>query len=393
MLETTAPCDAFVLAGSRRFPRFSHRATGLLLLVALSASLIACGVDDGTGGALGEGGRAGGAGSSSGGGGGGSETCEADLTSDPANCGACAHSCAGGACVAGRCQPVELALFDSETRPNGITLNRDSVFWFWTFGNKVGQLRKDGSGSDTWLAPYGPSDIEANDTHVFWSTTIGGSGSEAVYRRSLAEGGWEGVAIGNNTYELALDDQRFYVTQPNDRQIVSALHDGSDWRSWDATGDQSLQVDDERLYWIQRGYHDVVSCPKNGCATVTRLGLSLTTFSDEPGLERSTYATLALDRTDAFVADVNGILRVDKRGGTPTQLTSDRAEDLALDDSFVYYGVATAGEVRRVPKQGGAVEVLATGQNYPYDVAVDEVAVYWLAYEDGAIRKVAKPAR
>src|SRR4051812_37305927 len=31
---------------------------------------------------------------------------DVDITSDGANCGACGHSCGGGACVASRCQPV-----------------------------------------------------------------------------------------------------------------------------------------------------------------------------------------------------------------------------------------------------------------------------------------------
>src|SRR6201995_2885149 len=33
-----------------------------------------------------------------------------DLTSDPANCGVCGHSCNGGTCQASQCQPVVIAL-------------------------------------------------------------------------------------------------------------------------------------------------------------------------------------------------------------------------------------------------------------------------------------------
>jgi hypothetical protein len=36
-------------------------------------------------------------------------SCPADASSDPDNCGACGHSCQGGACVSGMCQPVLLA--------------------------------------------------------------------------------------------------------------------------------------------------------------------------------------------------------------------------------------------------------------------------------------------
>ena len=48
---------------------------------------------------------------------------QADATcgssSDPSNCGRCGHSCLGGACVAGACQPVVLASEQGDSTGGG----------------------------------------------------------------------------------------------------------------------------------------------------------------------------------------------------------------------------------------------------------------------------------
>ena len=41
--------------------------------------------------------------------------CEAVVTDDPLNCGACGHDCGGGACVEGKCNPVQIAALPEST--------------------------------------------------------------------------------------------------------------------------------------------------------------------------------------------------------------------------------------------------------------------------------------
>jgi cysteine-rich repeat protein len=46
----------------------------------------------------------------------GEDGCETTLTTDPLNCGVCGHDCGGGSCIAGKCQPVQLADLPESSR-------------------------------------------------------------------------------------------------------------------------------------------------------------------------------------------------------------------------------------------------------------------------------------
>jgi hypothetical protein len=73
--------------------------------------------------------------------------------------------------------------------------------------------------------------------------------------------------------------------------------------------------------------------------------------------------------------------------------------DIETDDTFVYYvdggsasaNCTTSGSVSRVPKAGGATQVIASGQGCVGQLAVDVNAVYWVEPSSGRIVKVIKP--
>jgi len=77
----------------------------------------------------------------------------------------------------------------------------------------------------------------------------------------------------------------------------------------------------------------------------------------------------------------------------------DQPGAIALDDRYVYFAVygdaAGHGAIRRVAKAGGAVTTLADGEFVPGSLAVDATRVYWTSNDpdhssSGAIRAVAK---
>ncbi len=55
-------------------------------------------------------------------------TCDANVATDPANCGRCGHDCKGGTCAGGRCQPLQLAQFSDQPVAN-VVLSRTHVFF------------------------------------------------------------------------------------------------------------------------------------------------------------------------------------------------------------------------------------------------------------------------
>ncbi len=86
---------------------------------------------------------------------------------------------------------------------------------------------------------------------------------------------------------------------------------------------------------------------------------------------------------------------------TPVALATglDQPGSIAVDANDVYFSTfgdaADHGSIRRVPKSGGPVTVLADGEHVPFNLVVDGTRVYWTANDDsvssgGAIRAVAK---
>jgi hypothetical protein len=62
-------------------------------------------------------------------------SCNADLTSDPNNCGTCGHSCRYGACALGRCESWLVA-----SAGNVVQLAADTSYVAWSDGNGLGEV-------------------------------------------------------------------------------------------------------------------------------------------------------------------------------------------------------------------------------------------------------------
>ena len=87
-----------------------------------------------------------------------------------------------------------------------------------------------------------------------------------------------------------------------------------------------------------------------------------------------------------FVLDDGSLCSMPKDGsGPPTVLatvtSSPFVEGLAVDANYVYFtvlGDESDGTVDRVPKGGGEVETLASGQIRPWGITLDDARVYWI---------------
>jgi hypothetical protein len=84
------------------------------------------------------------------------------------------------------------------------------------------------------------------------------------------------------------------------------------------------------------------------------------------------------------------VQRILRGGGAIEPLAAYGAFALAVDGTHVYVLDNHGGELWRMPKTGGTPEVLATGLGYPWDLALDAVAVYWSSEGDATVGKIAK---
>jgi hypothetical protein len=94
---------------------------------------------------------------------------------------------------------------------------------------------------------------------------------------------------------------------------------------------------------------------------------------------------LALDTSFVyFVRGDGAIVSVPKTGEAATPVVSDAggAFDLVVDNQDVFWiggADSRAATIERAPKVGGSPAVLATGQDSPQKLALDDANVYWVA--------------
>ncbi|MBI2489924.1 MAG: carboxypeptidase regulatory-like domain-containing protein [Planctomycetes bacterium] len=104
---------------------------------------------------------------------------------------------------------------------------------------------------------------------------------------------------------------------------------------------------------------------------------------------------IAVDDTSVYWTEYGGrtVKKVSKSGGSVATLASGlySVSGLAVDNNYVYFAEnigINAANIKKVSKNGGTVITLASGQPSTWSVAVDGISVYWTDGYGGTIRKV-----
>lgn len=349
----------------------------------------------------------------------------ADPQHDPQNCGRCGHSCLGGGCNKGKCQPVFLAS-QPNTYKSAIRIDQNFVYYAansqYTASSQVFRMDKNGGSNASIANPNANdgyftliSDFQVTTTDLY--ITVGGyttyslDGGSTFTHGRLVRCPLGGCGVnhvdatsyyeGTRPFALAVDPAGIFFSD-----LSHAL-----WRCDSpscGTGAQNQNVnaaiytvasDGTDLYFTDYSKKAVMRCALNGC------GNAPTYVGPVDGVHG-----LAVHATDVFAASVldDQIVRIAKSGGAaPFATGQTKPSKVIVDANYVVWTTlgtvnianhSTDGTLARCPVAGCGggnvdLEVLADSQDAPEYLAQDDVAVYWVANSGGgtAVWKIAKP--
>ena len=351
-------------------------------------------------GATGAGGDQGGLGGAAAGGVGGC----VETDSNPDHCGACDHSCLGGECVSGQCQPVIVS--SNPGLPYGhLALDGHAVYW--SAEGRVLTLDKKapiGTEPDTLVGPEAGADmlVSAPDA-IYWSGYLQG-----VIGRYQHTVGRDELLTEAEPLPFGIDvdgDELVWVQSTPGGEVRTMATNGAGGPTTLATP-QNVPVvavkDGDHVFYTHR------SSSVGDGGVLTAGGLEVATGQKGP-------SGLAVTPTHAYWITYDGFVRrAPKQGGGVVETIAGPygggyyVGEVALDATHVYWtgpgkhGCDTGaqgncacepncGKVFRAPLAGGAAEVVAEG---PWEdvgcLAVDLAAVYWMTGSPSALIRKAK---
>ena len=343
------------------------------------------------------------------------DACAADVSSDPNNCGTCGHSCLGGTCVLGDCQPMTLA-----TTHGSVAIAVDSTNIYWADNNgdagAINKLSKTVTHSTTPTAvasgavAQNVGGVACDGTYVYWTNKTTGQVNRALPTgkglTTLATAQSTPDWIASNGTVVAWADEG-----TNQLMAVSVNSDGGLAPTvLNPTGDQGTQpagiaIDNSNVYYVstETGGSGVVQF-----ASIREAGApSLVGFG--------TYVGIAVDSNNVYWTGgiSNQLVSQNAKSGTvgtAKTIASSAAGALlcplaiASDGTNVYFmdqGSATCapdsesstGALYRVPvgNTGPLGAPLVSGLVNPQGLAVDSTTVFWVTGgATGSVMKLAK---
>jgi hypothetical protein len=348
-------------------------------------------------------------------------TCDADTFSDPANCGRCGHDCLEGACSNGACQPVTIYTGDA---PVSIIVDGPTLYlvvqsstpysgYVFRCTNTSCEASKQvlaanldfpwfgaKQGSQIYWANFGGFEAGVDPGTVMGCTATGCPDGPTLYS---PEGG--GVEGGENMSGLAVDGTYLYWVNVSTvvGKVFGALYQcvpsecaGTLTELARTSGFPFVvAVDGSYVYWIDSGLNEVLRCSLPSCGGTPEIFAKI---SGAPPDEPVYFSGLALYADDVYwtagVAD-GGVFTCPKSGCSGGAKTVASNQDdpafVAVDDSGVYWANSAGGTIMHCVHPGCAKPTVLANVAAPFAIALDAVSVYFTDSSGfGAVLRVAK---
>lgn len=296
----------------------------------------------------------------------GGSTCEGvcvDTSSDPKNCGRCAHDCGNGACESGVCQPaliadvgdggaviVSVTTDQTDDNPKGLA---QRVFWSTAGTSGQGVFQDNVGGGNTVTlsktSPSSRSNVVVDQSSVFWFAQFFAGPQQPVLKGQVNTAASQ---TGAGTMNCSFIQSILY--DPASQSVLGS-------------------------YAVNNTQHGVFKCGPGDNVTCT----SLTTFTGQPG------GNVATDGTNVYFCDPdNGaILRTLLNGGNTGGFISNQATPnlLRVDGNSLYWSNSGTKTIHRGALGGGTPKQLASPPNAADGLAADAVNVYWTENATGTL--------
>lgn len=320
------------------------------------------------------------------------------LDTDPDNCGECGKVCDGTPCTGGKCgEHVKLG----EPGGEAVAADATSVYWLARSWDEDAGLAtrsvmkvglQGGTPESLWLGSAGSAfAIDAASAYLTVGLYDADAGGWIAALLKVGLNGGNGVTLATTIWSptaIALDAANVYWTSGNYVAKVEKtggtpelLADGP----WTGT---AIAVDGSSVYWTNQG-NDFT--PGTVLKTTLAGGVPQVLATGQPWAH-----AMAIDATSVYWLTWDGVMKVGKNGGSPTQIAAMQNGDkgmMAIDDTAVYWTANggtgyPSGRVLKVALSGGTPVVLTGAQEQPMGIAVDATSVYWATAT--AVFKIAK---
>ncbi|MCL2824117.1 MAG: hypothetical protein FWD57_09010 [Polyangiaceae bacterium] len=278
--------------------------------------------------------------------------------------------------------PIKIAgNLSSDISALRITTNK--VYWVDEYARTIGSVDKHGGVASTIASgldqPY-RMDIVGNELYFtttgktapgLWSVDVTGGAPVMVAEAILSEYAPKDV--------VRREGVLFYSTHSSVHRISAG--DIAKEIVGDGASILRIDADADFVYWTEHNHFLLRKAPIAGGAATT-LASSLMYPLGIAVDDQHVYFVETGVGVECGQPKYGKVQRIAKSGGTPTTLAFALGcdpSDIAIDDEFVYWTESYLGNVARVAKTGGVVEVLASSQDWPKQIAVDDTRVYWAA--------------